>query len=64
VSQVAQYSSDEAVAKANPIVDDWQQELKDRQDDIVKRDGYDDPNALDNIEPDDDQQHKEDDNNK
>lgn len=65
VSQVAQYSSDEAVAKANPIVDDWQQELKDRQDDIVKRDGYDDPNALEGIEShkEDDDQHKEDDDN-
>ncbi|MDB1102831.1 phage portal protein [Lentilactobacillus parabuchneri] len=63
VSQVAQYSSDEAVAKANPIVDDWQQELKDRQDDIVKRDGYDNQDSLDNIEQDDDQNKEDDDDN-
>ncbi|KAL3950666.1 phage portal protein [Lactobacillus hilgardii] len=49
VSQVAQYSSEEAIAKANPIVDDWQQELQDRQDDIVKRDGYNNPDALNSL---------------
>lgn len=54
LSQVAQYSSDDAIAKANPIVDDWQQELKDRQDDIVKRDGYSNPDALDDVEREDD----------
>ncbi|GAF41136.1 phage portal protein [Agrilactobacillus composti DSM 18527 = JCM 14202] len=58
VAQLAQYSSDEAIAKANPIVDDWQQELEDRQNDIVKRDGYDNPDALKDVnggEPDDEE---------
>lgn len=45
LAQVAQYSSDEAIAKANPIVEDYQQELEDRQDDIVKGDGYGNPEA-------------------
>ena len=54
LSQVAQYSSDDAIAKANPIVTDWQQELKDRQDDVVKRDGYSNPDALDDVEREDD----------
>lgn len=54
ISQVAQYSSDEAIAKANPIVDDWQQELKDRQDDIVKHDGYANPDALNDVDGEDD----------
>lgn len=54
LAQVAQYSSDEAIAKANPIVEDWQQELKDRQDDIVKHDGYDNPDALDGLGGEDD----------
>ncbi|MCT3574155.1 phage portal protein [Levilactobacillus brevis] len=54
ISQVAQYSSDEAIAKANPIVDDWQQELKDRQDDIVKHDGYANPDALTDVDGEDD----------
>lgn len=49
ISQVAQYSSDEAIAKANPIVEDWQQELDDRQDDVVKRDGYDNPDVLNDL---------------
>ncbi|WP_416353917.1 phage portal protein [Agrilactobacillus fermenti] len=49
IAQVAAYSSDEAIAKANPIVDDWQQELKDRQDDVVKKDGYANPEALDDL---------------
>lgn len=58
VSQVAQYSSDETIAKANPLVEDWQQELKDREDDVVKHDGYDDPNALNDLnggDPEDDE---------
>lgn len=54
VSQLAQYSSDEAVAKANPIVEDYQQELKDREDDIVKHDGYDNPGALGDLGGEDD----------
>ncbi|MGQ4559265.1 phage portal protein [Levilactobacillus hammesii] len=54
VAQLAQYTSDEAIAKANPIVDDPQQELQDRQDDIVKHDGYDNPDALDDVGGEDD----------
>ena len=40
VSTVANYSSKEAVAKANPIVDDWQQELKDLAKDREENDPY------------------------
>lgn len=40
VSTVANYSSKEAVAKANPIVDDWQQELKDLAKDRQENDPY------------------------
>lgn len=40
VSTVANYSSKEAVAKANPIVDDWQQELKDLAKDKEENDPY------------------------
>ena len=40
VSTVANYSSKEAIAKANPIVDDWQQELKDQKQDIQDSDGF------------------------
>lgn len=40
VSIVANYSSKEAVAKANPIVDDWQQELKDLAKDRQENDPY------------------------
>ncbi|MFC6290656.1 phage portal protein [Levilactobacillus angrenensis] len=54
VAQLAQYTSDEAIAKGNPIVDDPQQELQDRQDDIVKRDGYANPDALDDLGGEDD----------
>ena len=39
-STVANYSSKEAVAKANPIVDDWQQELKDLAKDRQENDPY------------------------
>lgn len=49
VAAVAQYSSDEAIAKANPIVDDWQEEMQNRQDDIVKRDGYGNETALQDL---------------
>ncbi|KRK49032.1 hypothetical protein FC96_GL001360 [Secundilactobacillus kimchicus JCM 15530] len=59
VSQVAAVSSDEAIAKANPIVTDYQQELEDRQDDIVKRDGYSNPGALDDVEDDEDESEEE-----
>ncbi len=40
VSTVANYSSRESVAKANPIVDDWQQELKDLAKDRQENDPY------------------------
>jgi SPP1 family phage portal protein len=40
VSTVANYSSKESVAKANPIVDDWQQELKDLAKDRQENDPY------------------------
>jgi len=50
VAQVAAISSDEAIAKANPIVDDWKQELEDKQDDVVKNDGYNNPGALDDLD--------------
>ena len=49
ISQVANYSSDEAIAKANPIVDDWQEEMKNRRDDEVNRDGYSNPDNLNNL---------------
>lgn len=49
VAQVAQYTSDEAVAKGNPLVSDWQQELEDKADDVVKHDGYDNPKAQDDL---------------
>ena len=49
ISQVANYSSDEAIAKANPIVDDWQEEMKNRRDDEVNRDGYSNPGNLNNL---------------
>lgn len=53
VSQVANYSSKEAIAKANPIVDDWQQELQyqkqDRQDadDFSPEQRFEDSDTLD-----------------
>lgn len=40
LASVANYSSKEAIAKANPIVDDWQQELKDQKSDIQNSDGF------------------------
>lgn len=40
VSTVANFSSKEAIAKSNPIVEDWQQELKDQKDDIQQSDGF------------------------
>ncbi|KRM17482.1 Phage portal protein, SPP1 Gp6-like [Companilactobacillus nantensis DSM 16982] len=60
ISQVANYSSDEAIAKANPIVDDWQEEMKNRKDDMV-RDPYDDGrNPKDIVKTDEDGKDKED----
>ena len=40
VATVANYSSREAIAKSNPIVDDWQQELKYQKEDIQNSDGF------------------------
>lgn len=40
VAQMANYSSKEAVAKANPIVTDWVQELKDQKKDAEQADPY------------------------
>ncbi|MGQ5708816.1 phage portal protein [Lactobacillus sp. PSON] len=40
LSQVANWSSKEAIAKANPIVDDWQQELKYQKQDTLNNDPY------------------------
>jgi len=54
VSQVANFSSDEAIAKNNPIVDDWQEEIKNRRDDEVNRDGYANPDNLNNLNGDED----------
>ena len=47
VSQLANWTSKEAIAKANPIVEDWQQELKDEQEDLKNRnDEYGNPDNL------------------
>ncbi len=43
VAQVAPYSSSEAIAKANPIITDWQQELVDRQADMMRVDVHEQP---------------------
>ncbi|KRM85758.1 Phage portal protein, SPP1 Gp6-like [Lactobacillus hominis DSM 23910 = CRBIP 24.179] len=40
LSAVANYSSKEAIARANPIVDDWQQELQDLKKDAETSDPY------------------------
>lgn len=57
VAQLAQYTSDEAVAKSNPLVDDPQQELEDRQNDIVQHDGYDNQTAINKVgDPGDDEE--------
>lgn len=40
LAQVANWSSKEAIARNNPLVDDWQQELKDQKKDIQDSDGY------------------------
>lgn len=47
VAQLANWTSKEAIAKANPIVEDWQQELKDQQEDLKNRnDEYGNPDNL------------------
>lgn len=40
VSTVANFTSKEAIAKANPIVNDWQQELKDQEKDRQESDAF------------------------
>ncbi|WP_125764445.1 phage portal protein [Companilactobacillus hulinensis] len=55
VSQVANVTSDEAIAKGNPLVTDWQQELQDRQDNIVKGDGYSNGQSLEDIDGNEDE---------
>lgn len=58
VSQLANYTSKEAIAKANPIVEDWQEELKDQQEDLKNRtDSFGNPNNL-NGDDDDEQEDK------
>lgn len=57
VSQLANYTSKEAIAKANPIVEDWQEELKDQQEDLKNRtDSFGNPN---NLNGDDDDEQKD-----
>ena len=57
VSQLANWTSKEAIAKANPIVEDWQQELKDQQEDLKNRnDEYGNPDNLNGGEDNDDQE--------
>ncbi|MBA1392845.1 phage portal protein, partial [Lactobacillus sp. XV13L] len=47
VSQLANWTSKEAIAKANPIVEDWQEELQDQQQDLKDRsDQYGQPDGL------------------
>ena len=50
VATVANYSSKEAIARANPIVDDWQQELKDQKEDIQNSDGFRSSQSFNNSE--------------
>ena len=58
VSQLANYTSKEAIAKANPIVEDWQEELKDQQEDLKNRtDSFGNPDNL-NGDDDDEQDSK------
>lgn len=58
VSQLANYTSKEAIAKANPIVEDWQEELKDQQEDLKNRiDSFGNPDNL-NGDDDDEQEDK------
>lgn len=50
VATVANYTSKEAIARSNPIVDDWQQELKDQKEDIQNSDGFRSSQSFDNSE--------------
>ncbi|WEV42966.1 phage portal protein [Lactobacillus sp. ESL0684] len=40
VAQLANYTSKEAIARNNPLVEDWQQELEDQKQDIANDDQY------------------------
>ena len=53
VATVANYTSKEAIARSNPIVDDWQQELKDQKEDIQNSDGFRLSQSFDNSEDED-----------
>lgn len=55
IAQVANYSSDESIAKANPIVEDWQEEMQNRRDDDVNRDGYSNPDELNKLNGEEDE---------
>lgn len=57
VSQLANWTSKEAIAKANPIVEDWQQEMKDQHEDLKNRnDEYGNPDNLNGGDNNDDQE--------
>ncbi len=53
VSTVANFTSKEAIARANPIVDDWQQELEDQKEDIQNSDGFRASQSFDNPDEED-----------
>lgn len=54
VSQVANVTSDEAIAKGNPLVIDWQQELEDRKSNMVD-DGYGNKEPLEDLDGEEDE---------
>ena len=62
LSTVANWSSKEAIAKANPIVDDWQQELKYQEEDAANADPFapDEDYNPDNSDDEDEEQEDED----
>ena len=53
VSTVANFTSKEAIARANPIVDDWQQELEDQKEGIQNSDGFRASQSFDNPDEED-----------
>lgn len=40
VATLANFTSEETIAKNNPLVDDWQDELKAKKDDLQQSDGF------------------------
>ena len=62
VATVANFTSDAAIAKNNPLVEDWQQELDDKQADKNKLDpygvDYEEPLEVEQVEPDDGLKHE------